>query len=88
LAKILAGDIKDYSGTWNLGHNVNIGYFAQNQEEVLTPNKTVQEEAEDAATEETRPRVRFVRIFPFSGRSGEQKNESTFRRGKKPFGAL
>jgi ATP-binding cassette subfamily F protein 3 len=58
LAKILAGDIKDYSGEWNLGHNVNIGYFAQNQEEVLTPDKTVLQEAEDAATEETRPRVR------------------------------
>ena len=58
LAKILSGEIKDYSGDWNLGHNVNIGYFAQNQEEVLTPNKTVLEEAEDAATEETRPRVR------------------------------
>ena len=41
LAKILAGEIKDYSGEWNLGHNVNIGYFAQNQEEVLTPDKTV-----------------------------------------------
>lgn len=37
---------------------MNIGYFAQNQEEVLSPNKTVLEEAEDAATEETRPRVR------------------------------
>jgi ATP-binding cassette subfamily F protein 3 len=54
----LAGEIKDYSGEWNLGHNVNIGYFAQNQEEVLTPDKTVLQEAEDAATEETRPRVR------------------------------
>lgn len=58
LAKILSGEIKDYSGDWKLGHNVNIGYFAQNQEEVLTPGKTVLQEAEDAATEETRPRVR------------------------------
>ena len=46
LAKILSGNIKDFSGTWNLGHNVNIGYFAQNQEEVLDPNKTVLQEAE------------------------------------------
>ena len=68
LAKILAGEIKDYSGEWNLGHNVNIGYFAQNQEEVLTPNKTVLEEAEDAATEETRPRVRdLLGSFLFQG---------------------
>ena len=54
LAKILAGVTKDYTGSWTLGHNVNIGYFAQNQEEVLDPNKTVLQEAEDAATEETR----------------------------------
>ena len=68
LAKILAGEINDYSGEWNLGHNVNIGYFAQNQEEVLTPNKTVLEEAEDAATEETRPRVRdLLGSFLFQG---------------------
>ena len=68
LAKILSGEIKDYSGEWNLGHNVNIGYFAQNQEEVLTPNKTVLEEAEDAATEETRPRVRdLLGSFLFQG---------------------
>ncbi len=68
LAKILSGEIKDYTGEWNLGHNVNIGYFAQNQEEVLTPNKTVLEEAEDAATEETRPRVRdLLGSFLFQG---------------------
>jgi len=76
LAKILAGDIKDYSGSWNLGHNVNIGYFAQNQEEVLTPNKTVQEEAEDAATEETRPRVRdLLGSFLFQGEAVNKKTK-------------
>jgi ATP-binding cassette subfamily F protein 3 len=76
LAKILAGDIKDYSGTWNLGHNVNIGYFAQNQEEVLTPNKTVLEEAEDAATEETRPRVRdLLGSFLFQGDAVTKKTK-------------
>ena len=68
LAKILAGEITDTTGEWNLGHNVNIGYFAQNQEEVLTPNKTVLEEAEDSATEETRPRVRdLLGSFLFQG---------------------
>ena len=74
LAKILTGQIKDYSGEWNLGHNVNIGYFAQNQEEVLTPNKTVLQEAEDAATEETRPRVRdLLGSFLFSGEDVTKK---------------
>ena len=76
LAKILAGDIKDYSGEWNLGHNVNIGYFAQNQEEVLTPDKTVLQEAEDAATEETRPRVRdLLGSFLFTGEAVQKKTK-------------
>lgn len=76
LAKILTGQIKDYTGEWNLGHNVNIGYFAQNQEEVLTPNKTVLQEAEDAATEETRPRVRdLLGNFLFSGEDVQKKTQ-------------
>ena len=76
LAKILAGDIKDYTGEWNLGHNVNIGYFAQNQEEVLTPDKTVLQEAEDAATEETRPRVRdLLGSFLFTGEAVQKKTK-------------
>lgn len=76
LAKILAGEIKDYSGTWELGHNVNIGYFAQNQEEVLTPEKTVLQEAEDSATEEMRPRVRdLLGSFLFSGKDVEKKTK-------------
>mgnify|MGYP001759981029 FL=1 len=76
LAKILAGDIKDYSGEWNLGHNVSIGYFAQNQEEVLTPEKTVLQEAEDSATEQTRPRVRdLLGSFLFQGEDVTKKTK-------------
>lgn len=76
LAKILAGDIKDYSGEWHLGHNVNIGYFAQNQEEVLSPEKTVLQEAEDSATEETRPRVRdLLGSFLFQGEDVTKKTK-------------
>ncbi len=76
LAKILSGETKDYTGSLTVGHNVNIGYFAQNQEEVLTPNKTVLEEAEDAATEETRPRVRdLLGSFLFSGEDVQKKTK-------------
>lgn len=76
LAKILAGEIKDYSGEWNLGHNVNIGYFAQNQEEVLSPEKTVLQEVEDAATEETRTKVRdLLGSFLFSGEDVTKKTK-------------
>lgn len=76
LAKILSGEIQDYSGSWTLGHNVNIGYFAQNQEEVLTPDKTVLQEAEDAATEQTRPRVRdLLGSFLFTGEDVTKKTK-------------
>jgi ATP-binding cassette subfamily F protein 3 len=76
LAKILAGEIKDHSGGWTLGHNVNIGYFAQNQEEVLSPEKTVLQEAEDAATEDTRTRVRdLLGSFLFSGEDVSKKTK-------------
>lgn len=76
LAKILSGEIKDYTGTWNLGHNVNIGYFAQNQEEVLNSDKTVLQEAEDASTEETRSKVRdLLGSFLFSGEDVDKKTK-------------
>lgn len=76
LAKILAGEIKDYSGHITIGHNVNIGYFAQNQEEVLNPDKTVLQEAEDTATEETRPRVRdLLGSFLFQGDAVTKKTK-------------
>lgn len=76
LAKILSGEIKDYSGEWKLGHNVNIGYFAQNQEEVLNSDKTVLQEAEDAATEETRPKVRdLLGSFLFTGEDVTKKTK-------------
>jgi len=76
LAKILAGEITDYSGEWTLGHNVNIGYFAQNQEEVLSPDKTVLEEAEDSSTEETRPKVRdLLGAFLFQGDDVQKKTK-------------
>lgn len=76
LAKILSGEINDYTGDWKLGHNVNIGYFAQNQEEMLNGDKTVLQEAEDAATEETRPRVRdLLGSFLFNGDDVQKKTK-------------
>jgi len=57
LAKILVGEIA-HGGHLKLGHNVEIGYFAQNQSEYLEPEKTVLEIMEDAATDNNRARVR------------------------------
>ncbi|WP_298533017.1 ABC-F family ATP-binding cassette domain-containing protein [uncultured Algibacter sp.] len=59
LAKIIVGDIK-YDGDMKLGHNVQIGYFAQNQAEYLDGNKTVHDTMIDAANETNRSKVRDI----------------------------
>ena len=59
LAKIIVGDIK-YEGHLKLGHNVQIGYFAQNQAEYLDGNKTVLDTMIDAANETNRTKVRDI----------------------------
>ncbi|WP_298342189.1 ATP-binding cassette domain-containing protein [uncultured Algibacter sp.] len=59
LAKIIVGDIK-HDGHLKLGHNVQIGYFAQNQAEYLDGNKTVHDTMIDAANETNRSKVRDI----------------------------
>lgn len=59
LAKIIVGELK-HQGDLKLGHNVQIGYFAQNQAEYLDGSKTVEDTMLDAADEKTRPRVRDI----------------------------
>ncbi|MFD1162869.1 ABC-F family ATP-binding cassette domain-containing protein [Hwangdonia seohaensis] len=59
LAKIIVGDIK-YNGYLKLGHNVQIGYFAQNQAEYLDGGKTVHDTMVDAANETNRSKVRDI----------------------------
>ena len=67
LAKILVEEI-DYEGELKLGHNVQIGYFAQNQAEYLDGNKTVLDTMIDAANETNRSKVRdILGSFLFSG---------------------
>ena len=59
LAKIIVGEIK-HKGHLKLGHNVQIGYFAQNQAEYLDGSKTVLDTMIDAANESNRSRVRDI----------------------------
>ncbi|WP_299337181.1 ABC-F family ATP-binding cassette domain-containing protein [uncultured Psychroserpens sp.] len=59
LAKIIVGEIK-YQGHLKLGHNVQIGYFAQNQAEYLDGSKTVLDTMIDAANESNRSKVRDI----------------------------
>jgi ATP-binding cassette subfamily F protein 3 len=60
LAKIIVGDIEASGGHIKLGHNVQIGYFAQNQAEYLDGNKTVLDTMIDAANETNRSKVRDI----------------------------
>lgn len=67
LAKMIVGDI-EHGGKIELGHNVQIGYFAQNQVDYLDGSKTVQDTMLDAADKKTRPRVRdILGAFLFRG---------------------
>jgi ATP-binding cassette subfamily F protein 3 len=73
LAKMMVGDIP-FDGHLKLGHNVEIGYFAQNQSEHLPPEKTVLEIMEDAATDSNRMRVRdMLGAFLFGGDAVDKK---------------
>ncbi|WP_271423519.1 ABC-F family ATP-binding cassette domain-containing protein [Aequorivita sinensis] len=59
LAKIIVGEI-EYGGKLNLGHNVQIGYFAQNQADYLDGTKSVLDTMIDAANEKNRSKVRDI----------------------------
>ena len=73
LAKMMVGEIP-FSGHLKLGHNVEVGYFAQNQSEHLPPEKTVLEIMEDAATDGNRMRVRdMLGSFLFGGDAVDKK---------------
>ena len=68
LAKIINNEI-DYNGSLNIGHNVQIGYFAQNQADYLDDKKTVLKTMEDSATEKNRSKVRdILGSFLFRGK--------------------
>ena len=59
LAKIIVGELA-HEGDLKLGHNVQIGYFAQNQAEYLDGSKTVLDTMIDAANESNRAKVRDI----------------------------
>lgn len=72
LAKIIVGEIK-HKGNLTLGHNVQIGYFAQNQAEYLDGNKSVLDTMIDAANESNRSKVRdILGSFLFRGEEVEK----------------
>jgi ATP-binding cassette subfamily F protein 3 len=64
----------DYAGIMKLGHNVKIGYFAQNQASLLDENKTVFETIDYVAVGDIRTRIRdILGAFMFGGEASDKK---------------
>lgn len=74
LAKIIVSKLEYDSGNFTPGHNVKIGYYAQNQSDLLDPTLTVLETMENNATLETRTNIRkLLGAFLFSGEDVDKK---------------
>ncbi|PKP23571.1 MAG: glycosyl transferase family 2, partial [Bacteroidetes bacterium HGW-Bacteroidetes-22] len=73
LSRIIIGDL-EHEGVMKPGHNVSIGYYAQNQAQMLDPAKTVFETLDEIAVGEIRTRTRAILgSFLFSGEAIEKK---------------
>lgn len=73
LVKCIMGEI-EYSGKMKLGHNVKIGYFAQNQASLLDESKTVFETIDYVAVGDIRTKIRdILGAFMFGGEASDKK---------------
>ncbi len=74
LAKIIVNALSLTSGELKLGHNVEIGYYAQNQSEALHSNITLLETMENASPPERRSQLRnILGAFMFGGEDVDKK---------------
>ena len=74
MAKIIAKEIDYTSGNYDLGHNVNIAFFAQHHAEHLPKELTILQYMEDTAPTEVRAQVRnILGAFMFSGDDATKK---------------
>ncbi|HZY26370.1 MAG TPA: ABC-F family ATP-binding cassette domain-containing protein [Bacteroidales bacterium] len=73
LSKIIIGEI-DCIGNLKIGHNVKIGYFAQNQDVLLDESRTVLQTIDDIAKGDIRTKIRdMLGAFLFRGDDVEKK---------------
>jgi ATP-binding cassette subfamily F protein 3 len=73
LSRIIVGEL-DYEGHLKKGHNVKIGYFAQNQDELLDENRTVLETIDYVAKGDIRSKIRdMLGAFLFRGEDVDKK---------------
>lgn len=74
LVKCIMNEITDYEGILTLGHNVKIGYFAQNQAQLMDENKTVFDTIDYVAQGDIRTRIRdILGAFMFGGEASDKK---------------
>lgn len=74
LAKMIIDELNLTSGEIKLGHNVEVGYYAQNQSETLYPKQTLLETMEQHSPPEMRTKLRnILGAFMFSGEDAEKK---------------
>jgi len=72
-SRIIIGEL-DYEGSLKIGHNVKIGYFAQNQDELLNGEKTVFQTIDDIAKGDIRSKMRdLLAAFLFRGEEIDKK---------------
>jgi ATP-binding cassette subfamily F protein 3 len=73
LVKCIMGEIP-YDGTLTLGHNVKIGYFAQNQASLLDEDRTVFETIDVVAVGDIRTKIKdILGAFMFGGEASSKK---------------
>lgn len=73
LVKCIMGELP-FSGTLKIGHNVHIGYFAQNQAQLLDENITVFDTIDRVATGDIRLKIRdILGAFMFGGEASDKK---------------
>ena len=73
LVKCIMGEIP-YTGTLKLGHNVKIGYFAQNQAQLLNEELTVFDTIDKVAVGDIRTKIRdILGAFMFGGEASDKK---------------
>ncbi len=74
LVKCIMDEITDYAGKLTLGHNVQIGYFAQNQAQLLDEDRTVFDTIDRVAVGDIRLKIRdILGAFMFGGEASDKK---------------
>ena len=73
MSRLIVGELQ-HEGTLKKGHNVRIGYYAQNQDELLDPDKTVFQVIDEIAVGDIRTRIRSILgAFLFRGEDVDKK---------------